>query len=535
MSRDSGMAGSAARTSIAIFGSRILGLVRDVVLNSIFGAGAALDAFWTAFRVPNLLRDLLAEGALSAAFTTTFSKTMTTEGKEQAFALANRMLTSMAVGISIICVLGIIFAEPIIVYTIGSGFDPAKQVLTVELTRILFPFIWFVSLAAIYMGLLNSLGSFALPASASSVFNIVSILSGLGLGYYLDPDLGDKAIYGFAVGTVIGGVAQLIVQMPRAGKDGLQLRPRFDWNHPKLVKVYRLALPAIFGVAAVQLNVVINMTWASHMGDGAVTYFNNAFRLMQLPIGMFGVAIGMVALPSVSISAAEENMQHFRWRVVEGLKLALFLTVPASIGLCIFSEPIIGMIYEHGRFLSEDVAQTALLLQAFTLGLAGYACIKVLAPTFYALDMPRVPVMVSVRAIGLNLLFTFVFIRIFDWGLISLPLSVSIVALLNLFQLSFALSRKLGSLTSGTNFPGFFVKMILLSIAIAAVAWVTIQLGYPGEAGFLERLLFLGISIPLIGTVYFYLAHVLRIEEGSRLLSTFRKKVQPAGADTTDG
>jgi len=524
------MAGPAVRTIGAIFCSRVLGLLRDVVLTSVFGAGAALDAFWTAFRIPNLLRDLLAEGALSAAFTTTFSKKLTRDGKEEAFALANRMLTSMAVGIAVLCLIGMVFAEPLVEWTIGRGFDPAKQELTVALTCILFPFIWFVSLAAIYMGLLNSLGSFGLPASASSAFNITSILFGLGLGYLFDPNLGTNAIFGFALGTVIGGVAQLAIQMPKARSLGLTLRNRFDWKHPDLVKVYRLALPAIFGVAAVQLNVVINFTWASYMGDGAITYYSNAFRLMQLPIGMFGVAIGMVALPSVSQSAAEENMQHFRWRVVEGLKLALFLTVPASIGLCFFAEPIIGLIFEHGRFSGADVVATAHLLQAFTIGLAGYACIKVLAPTFYALDMPRVPVMVSVRAIILNLIFTTVFIVGFGWGLMALPLSISLVALLNLFQLAFALSRKLGSLTTGTDFPGFFLKMLLLCTVLGVLTWAIKAFGYPVEAGFGQRLLFLGISIPVIVAVYFSGARVLRIDEGRHLLETLRRKAEGGGA-----
>jgi putative peptidoglycan lipid II flippase len=524
MSRRVGMAAPAVRTIAAIFCSRVLGLLRDVVLTSVFGASAALDAFWTAFRIPNLLRDLLAEGALSAAFTTTFSKKMTKDGKEQAFALANRMLTSMAVGIALVCGLGMLFAGPIVEWTIGSGFDPCKQNLTVALTQILFPFIWFVSLAAIYMGLLNSLGSFGLPASASSAFNVTSILFGLGLGYIFDPEFGTNAIFGFAFGTVIGGVAQLAIQMPRARQLGLRPRNRFDWKHPDLVKVYRLALPAIFGVAAVQLNVVINFTWASYMGDGAITYYSNAFRLMQLPIGMFGVAIGMVALPAVSRSAAEENMQHFRWRVVEGLKLALFLTVPASIGLCILAEPIIGLIFEHGRFLGDDVEATARLLQAFTIGLAGYACIKVLAPTFYALDLPRIPVMISARAIVLNLIFTSIFILVFDWGLVALPLSVSLVALLNLFQLAFALSKRLGSLTSGTDFPAFFLKMIILCSAIAALTWTMRFFLYPAEAGFMARLIFLGVTIPAVAGTYFGIARVLKIEEGAHLIETLSRK-----------
>jgi putative peptidoglycan lipid II flippase len=509
----------------AIMGSRVLGLVRDAVLNTIFGAGNVLDAFWTAFRIPNLLRDLLAEGALSVSFTTTFSKKLEKEGKPEAFLLANRMLTSMSVLLVLVCALGIFFSPEIVRYTIGRGFDPAKQQLTIELTRILFPFIIFVSLAAVYMGLLNSLGSFGLPASASTVFNATSILLGLFFGYLYDPELGPMSIYGFAWGTVLGGAAQLIMQMPKAAGYGLKLWPDFNWKHPDLIKVYQLALPAIAGVAAVQVNVVVNATWASYMGEGAVTYFSNAFRLMQLPIGMFGVAIGTVVLPSVSRSAAQENMHHFRIGVVEGLKLALFMTVPASLGLFFMSEPLVGVIYEHGKFSHADTIATARLLQAFTLGLAGYACIKVLAPTFYALDMPRVPVMISIRAIFLNLLFTFVFIWGFNMGLVALPLSISLVAVINLFQLAAALSRKLGSITTGTDFVGFLFKMILLTICFAGfLAALHFGLGKHLH-GMIQLLLYLGVMVPAACAFYFFLAYKLGFDEVDHLVKALRKRL----------
>ncbi len=513
---------------LAIVGSRVLGLARDVTLSTIFGAGAIMDAFWTAFRIPNLLRDLLAEGALSVSFTTTFSKKLAKDGKEPAFQLATAMFTSMFVFISIVCVFGMLFS-PQIVSVIAAGFDPVKQELTAELTRILFPYILFVSLAAVYMGLLNTLGSFGLPASASTVFNATSILFGLGIGYYFDPNLGSSAIVGFAIGTVLGGVMQLVMQMPRAAMYGLRLKLNWNWNNPELKKVYWLALPAVAGVAAVQVNVMVNQWWASYMGDGAITYFGYAFRLMQLPIGMFGVAIGVVTLPAVSASVAEQNMQHFRWKVVEGLKLALFLTIPASLGLYFFSEPLIGLIFEHGQFLPEDTVATAHLLQAFTLGLAGYACIKVMAPTFYALDMPRVPVMISLRAIVLNGVFTFVMIKVFGMGLIALPLSISLVALLNLFQLASALSRHLGSITTGTDFVGFFLKAVLLNVLFAGIlAVVYFTLGSRIET-FMERLIYMGVAVPILVGAYFWLAAKLGFDEVDNLLEIIRRKTGKAG------
>ncbi|MGF1678732.1 MAG: murein biosynthesis integral membrane protein MurJ [Candidatus Methylacidiphilales bacterium] len=524
--------GPAVRVMVAIMGSRVLGLVRDVVLNSIFGAGAVLDAFWTAFRIPNLLRDLLAEGALSVSFTTTFSKKVARDGKEAAFGLAQAMLTSMLVLLAVVTALGMWFS-PEIVAVAAKGFDPAKQELTAELTRILFPFILFVSLAAVYMGLLNTLGSFGLPASASTAFNAVSILTGLALGYWIDPTLGAESIVGFAMGTVLGGAAQLLIQMPKAASLGFKLRLNWNWKDPELRKIYLLSLPAIAGVAAVQINVLVNQFWASFMGDGSVTYFNNAFRLMQLPIGLFGVAVGMVTLPSVSTSAAEHNMQHFRWKVVEGLKLALFLTVPASLGLCFMAEPIIGLIYEHGRFEAHDTVATARLLQAFTLGLAGYACIKVLAPTFYALDMPRVPVWISVKAIGLNLLFTLILIKGFGMGLMALPLSISLVALLNLFQLALALSRKLGSITTGTDFPAFILKMSLLTLLFLVLLASIHGLIGCRISGNLFRLAYLGTGVPILAGVYFWMAWKLGFEEVDQILALLKRKTSRTALPST--
>ncbi|MBN1626262.1 MAG: murein biosynthesis integral membrane protein MurJ, partial [Deltaproteobacteria bacterium] len=346
MSRSS-TAGSAKKIMIAVMGSRVLGLVREMVLTAIFGAGKELDAFLMAFRIPNLLRDLFAEGALSVSFVTTFSKKMETEGKASAFRLASQVISFVCLVVGIITLLGISGSEWI-VKLIASGFYsiPGKGELTVNLTRILFPFIFFVSLAAVYMGLLNSLGSFGLPASASTAFNAVSIVIGLGIGWLIDPGLGPNAIYGFAIGTVLGGIVQFLIQVPRSVKFGFHYRWILDWKDSGLRQVLILTLPSIIAGAAVQVNVLVNSGFASWLGDGAVTWLNSAFRLMQFPIGMFGVAIASVVLPMVSRSAAQADMDLFRDKISEGIKLALFLTVPASVGLAVLAGPIIVIIYQ---------------------------------------------------------------------------------------------------------------------------------------------------------------------------------------------
>lgn len=310
---------SAGKIMAAIFGSRILGLVREVVLSSIFGASLQLDALKVAFRIPNLLRDLFAEGALSTAFVTVFSKKLQTEGKAPAFHLANLVLTTLAATLSLITLLGILLS-PWIVSLLAHEFGDiqGKFELTVNLTRLMFPFILFVSLAAFYMGLLNSLGSFGLPASASTAFNVVSILTGLALGYFLDPGFGTLSIYGFAIGVLLGGIAQLLIQVPKALQLGYL--PRLAWNlkDEGLRKVMILMAPAIIGGAAVQINVMVNTRFAAGLGNGAVTCLDNAFRLMQLPIGLFGVAVATVTLPAISRSAATLDIPAFRSKIQKG-------------------------------------------------------------------------------------------------------------------------------------------------------------------------------------------------------------------------
>jgi putative peptidoglycan lipid II flippase len=507
----SSTAKSAKKIMIAVMGSRVLGLVREMVLNAIFGAGKELDAFYAAFRFPNLLRDLFAEGALSVSFVTTFSKKMETEGKPAAFRLASLVITSLCLVLGIITLLGILGSGWIVHLIAGGFYDiPGKAELTIRLTRIFFPFIFFVSLAAVYMGLLNSLGSFGLPASASTAFNAVSIISGLALGWLFDPHLGHRAIYGFAIGTVIGGVVQFLIQVPRSIKLGFKHKWMLDWKDSGLKQVMILTLPSVIGSAAVQVNVLVNTSFASHLGNGAITYLNNAFRLMQLPIGMFGVAIASVVLPSVSRSAAKANMDHFREKISEGIKLALFLTVPASVGLAVLAKPIIAIIFQRVHFTAFATDQTALVLQAYTVGLAGYACIKVLAPPFYAINLPRIPVRISMTGIALNLALNYIFIYVLKFGVAGLALSTSMVALINVLQLAFELRSKVGAYG---QMPRFFLGIILSSATMGLVAYGLELLLTPMAVHFLGKLLMLIITISVSLAVFLLTAWALRMKE----------------------
>jgi len=504
----------ASRIMLAVLGSRVLGLVREVILNSIFGAGKELDAFLAAFRIPNLLRDLFAEGALSTAFVTTFSKKLATDGQAAAFRLANLVSSASIAFMAAVVIIGILGSESI-VGTIGWGLhdDPYKLSLTVDLTRILFPFIFFVSLAAIWMGLLNSLGSFGIPASASSAFNLVSILCGLAIGYWIDPHLGHQSIYGFAIGTVIGGIAQWIIQVPKARSLGYRFKWEWDWRDAGLRHVLILMAPAIVGGAAVQVNVLVNTSFALMLEDGSVTWLNNAFRLMQLPIGLFGVAIATVTLPSVSRSFALDDHGAFRSKLAEGLRLATFLTLPASVGLILLAGPVIGLIYQRGAFTASDTARTAIALQAYAFGLAPYAAIKILSPAFYALGLPRVPLRISLIGIALNLGLNSLFVFVLHWQVAGLALSTALVAIINLVQLLFALRRPLGSWLD-RDFLWAFAKICFATLLMTGTVAGVTQLLQPWMNGhFFSRLLTTLALVSVGSGTYLLAAYGLGLQE----------------------
>src|SRR5205809_1972842 len=387
---------------VAILSSRLLGLVREMVFAGLFGAGRNLDAFLMAFRLPNLLRDLFAEGALSTAFITTFSKKIAIEGDESAWRLANKVATLTAVFMSAVTLLGILFAPQLVDLLTWGSWSSDKTALTILLTRIMWPFMLLVSLAALVMGMLNAKHVFGPPAMASSYFNLGSIIAGVAIGYWLDPHFGARSLVGLAIATLIGGAWQLIGQFPSLWHVGYKFHPDLRWCDEGVRTVLTLMGPAVVAASAVQVNVLIKGGFAASLGNGPVSWLNIAFRLMQLPLGIFGVAIGTVTLPLVSKSAAVGNTNEFRAILARGMRLAFLLTIPSAIGLAMLAAPIISVIYQHGRFTPEMTRQTAGALQFYAIGLVSYSAVKVLAPAFYALDKRNLPMVVSLFSIGLN-------------------------------------------------------------------------------------------------------------------------------------
>src|SRR3954454_21953092 len=458
MAEQSGKRVSARATGVvglAVLSSRLLGLIREQVFAGLFGAGKNLDAFLMAFRVPNLLRDLFAEGALSTAFITTFSKRIAVDGDESAWQLANKVATLTAVFMSAITLLGIWLAPQLIGVMTWWSWSPDKTELTILLTRVMWPFILLVALAALVMGMLNAKNVFGMPAMASTFFNLGSIVAGVALGWWFDPHFGSRALIGLAIGTLVGGLWQLTAQFPSLWRVGYRFHPDFLWRDEGVRTVLTLMAPAVIAASAVQVNVLVNSAFAAQLGDGPVSWLNVAFRLMQLPLGLFGVAVATVTLPLVSRSAATGNMPEFRGALAHAMRLVFLLTIPSAIGLSILAEPIIALIYEHGRFTAFSTAQTAAELRFYAFGLIGYSAVKVLAPAFYALDKRNLPMFVSLFSIALNFCLNWLLTLHLGLGHRGLALSTSVVAVTNFVLLYVMMRRYAGRLETGVMLQTF--------------------------------------------------------------------------------
>jgi putative peptidoglycan lipid II flippase len=452
---------------LAVMCSRVLGLARELIFAALFGGGRALDAFTVAFRIPNLLRDLFAEGALSTAFVTTFSKTIARGGDEAAWRLANKVATMTALVLGALCVLGMVFSDSL-VGLLAPGFDQDKAALTAHLTRIMFPFILLVSIAALVMGMLNAKNVFGVPAMASSFFNIGSIIGGLALGYWIDPHFGVNALIGLAFATVIGGALQLAVQLPSLARLGYRFRPDLRWRDASVKAVLLLMGPSVIAASTTQINVLVNSIFASGLQDGAIFWLAAAFRLMQLPLGIFGVALGTVTLPLLSRLVVAGRMDAFRSELARAMRWAMLLTLPAMAGLMMLAEPIISVVYQHGKFNAYEAAQVAAALRFYAIGLAGYAALKVLVNAFYALERRKTPMLVSFLAVGLNLLFNWIFTVRLGWGHRGLAFSTGCIATFNFLLLYLLMQFHLKGLESRR------LLLLLVKIAVACAALVAV-------------------------------------------------------------
>jgi putative peptidoglycan lipid II flippase len=518
-----GIARSAGSVGIAVFLSRILGLVREQVLAGLFGAGTAMDAFVVAFRIPNLLRDLFAEGALSSAFVAVFSTYYRkNRSGEETWRLVNNVLSALTIVVSAIVILGTIFSGDL-VRLLAPNFAevPGKIELTQHLTIIMFPFLLMVSLAALLMGILNTAGCFFVPSLASSCFNLGSIIAGGGLAMLL-PLWGQPAIVGMAIGTLIGGICQMGIQLPLLFRQGFKLRPALDLAHPGLRRVARLIIPAIVGLSATQINIFVNTNFASRCAEGSVAWLNYAFRLIQFPIGLFGVALSIATLPVVSRLAADRDYRPLGETLVSSLTLAFALTVPASVGLWVLAEPIVRLIFEHGRFLAWDTAMTAEAVRLYSLGLLAYSAVKIVVPVFYALDDTRWPVAGSFLAVAANICIILLTLDRLQHRAIALSTSVTMA--LNFLLLATVLYRKM------RGYPAWRLIVSLVKISAASAVMglaVWVFQSFFGEMGGLWHLgLRVFSSVCLGAAVYGAVSYMLGLSELKEICLRLRERTK---------
>jgi putative peptidoglycan lipid II flippase len=524
---------SAGVVSIAVAMSRVTGLVRESIMARLFGAGLIYDAFMLGFRIPNLTRDLFAEGALSSAFVPIFTDYLSTRDKPQAARLANLVATAIVIVVGCVCALGMIFA-PVLVHLLAPGYAavPGKFELAVRMTRIMFPFLLVVALAAQAMGVLNACNRFGVPAMASTFFNLGSVGFGIFIGYVVGPSLHVSHIEGMAVGVVLGGVLQLAWQLPSLHSLGFRFRPMLNWSDPGLVRIMKLMVPAILGSAAVQINVMVNTNFASTIFDpqrgydGPVSWLSYAFRFMQLPLGLFGVAMASATLPSISRSAAAGQMDEFRKTLSKSLGMVFLLTLPSSVGLIVLGKSIIGAIYQGGKFHVYDTQQTALALSCYAVGLAGYAALKVLTPAFYALGDARMPMIVSLASIGINYAAAYTMVRVAKIGQAGLAMTTSAVALFGFVVLFAILRARIGGV-HGRELARGIAKVLLASAVMGAAVWaVSHAMERWLGVSQLARLADLAVSLPVGLAAFYGMCRALGVEDLDMAIRAFTSPVR---------
>lgn len=516
------LARSAGRFGLATMASRLLGLVREQLFAALVGAGPAADAFVVAFRIPNLLRDLFAEGALSSAFVPTFTSILRQRSAAEAFALANRVMNTLTILLASLVAAGAFWTQEL-VRAVAGQFPEAQVEHAATLTRIMLPFLPLVSLAAVAMGMLTSLGRFAAPALAPTMFNVASIAVGAGL--FVAGAGPETAVVGWSIGTLLGGLAQFAIQVPPLLKAGWRPMAVADlrFRDPGIRRMAALMGPAIVGLAATQVNIVVNTYFASSI-TGAPAWLSYAFRLMQLPLGVFGVAIGTVATASVAQRAADGDQEGVKRTLGQSLRLVAFLTIPSAVALAVLGEPIVRLIYEHGRFNEGDTAQTALALGAYAAGLYAYSGVKVIAPAFYALDRARIPLVASMTAVAANVALNVV---LFPLGFWALALGTSAAALTNFFVLNVGL-RRVGASIAGQGLAQHAGKVALASVVAGFAGWGVDRVAdrLIGHGALWARLTGTLAALAIGGLAYLVGCRALRIAELEQFIATVRRRVR---------
>jgi putative peptidoglycan lipid II flippase len=519
MSEKKNIARAAGVLGSATMLSRIMGMVRDMVVSRLFGAGFATDAFFAAFQIPNMLRRFFAEGALTSAFVPTFAEALAQKGEAEAREVANICFTLLTIVMAGVSLLGIIFS-PQIVRLMFPGFaaQPAKLELTILLNRLMFPYIFFISLVALCMGILNTVRHFFTPAISTVFLNLAMIFSALLLR-----DRFQVPVTALAVGVLLGGIIQLLLQLPVLYRKGFPLRPRFVLHHPAVRRITLLMGPSVFGVGVYYLNITVGAILASFLPQGSVSYLYYAQRLFEFPQGIFTVSVAQAVLPSMSRQAAAGDMVALKESLTFGLKLTLFITIPAMTGLLICATPIFSLLFMGGAFDYAKAEQCGVALFYYSLGLSLVALVRVLVPAFYALKDTRTPVKCAFAAFLLNLGFSLLLMGPLKHG--GLALASTLSALGNMLLLLYFLRKKIGPF-GGRGIVLAGGKAALASVPMAVAAYLVIgMLDWSLVGQKMRKGAVLGGAVVLGIVIFLGAAHLFRCEEAREVVTLVRRKI----------
>ena len=511
---------AAGKIGLATLTSRILGLIRDIVVARL-GAGLATDAFYVAYRIPNLLRELLAEGSMSAGFIPVFTEYWTNRSREEAWKLACRVFTLLLAILLAVCIGGILLS-PWIVRLIAPGFteEGGKLALTIDLTRIMFPYLLFIGLAALTMGVLNSIRAFGIPALAPAVDNFVIIVTIFILGWLLkDP------IYGIAIAVTAGGMVQFLFQVPALWKKGLLFRLNFGFDDPGVRKIFGLILPTLLGLSVAQINLLVNTLLASTLAEGSVTFLYYGIRLIHFPLGIFAIALATAILPSLSTQAAKKDIDGLKESFSFGLRLVFFISFPAMIGLIFLRIPIVQLLFQHGDFNFQATQGTATAVLFYSLGLCAFAGVRIVIPVYYSLQDTRTPVKIAILSLLSNILLSLALMGPLRHG--GLALATSLSSVLNLTLLIWILRRRIGPF-GGNKILRSHMKVVLASIGIAAVCYWVSDMGIwlmKGES--FEKMFYLTVAIFVSVGSYIGLHLLLKGDELAFILKAVKREAPP--------
>lgn len=508
-----------AASTVALFTllSRVFGFLRDMVVANYFGTKSMADAFFVAFRIPNMLRQLTAEGALSAAFVPLFSKTLQ-EDRQKAVRFANNLLVTLTIFLTLFVVAAVVFT-PVILKAVAYGFtsDPEKFRLTVFLTRLLWPYLIFVSLAAVFMGILNTFHHFSSPAASPVLLNVAIILAAVFLR-----DTFALPVYALVVGVLAGGFLQLAIQIPFAVREGYVFSFVFDPRSELLRRIVTLTIPATFGIAVAEINLFVDTVLASLLSAGSVSYLYYAQRLVQFPMGVFGVAMSTALLPTLSMQSGRNETGSMIETLSKSYRMTMFLIVPSMAGLFVLREPIVQLIYEHGEFTHLSTRHTAFTLAFFCLGLLGFSGVKIFVSAFYAMGDTKTPVKIAAVAMVLNIMFNLALMGPLQAG--GLALATSLSSTINMVTLIYLLKKRLGGLDGPRIWNSFF-RIAGASVVMAVVIYLLWGPLFGGGYSVVKLLVMLAVA----SGAYFAAALFLRLEEMEYVVAALKSKLARNG------